>query len=173
MAARYPAPRLLATDDDLGSFECRSRSQTKWLHNIARRAHSRKTARTYVVTKPGSPIVVGYYAWCMSGVSAEEAPQTLLRGAGRYPLHPVALLARLGVDSSLEGHGLGSWLLQDVVARSLDLSEQIGCLGLFVHAETEAATGFYTHHMPEFQLSPTNSSYLVLPLAHARKALQN
>ncbi len=147
--------------------------QTDWLRNIARRAHSTNTARVYVVTEPDSPIVVGYYAWCMASISNAEAPKRMLSGAGRYPRHPVALLARLGVDIRHQNRKIGMSLLQDVVRRAAEISGQIGCLGLLVHAETEEAAKFYTRHIADFKQAPTNSTHLVLMLRHARKALQN
>ena len=169
----YPSPRLLNRDDDIESFECRSAQQSEWLHKAGRSAHSARTARVFVVTEPDNPTVVGYYAWCMASIRAEEAPPRVLRGAGRYPRHPVALLARLGVDIRHENRKIGSRLLQDVITRAVEVSQQIGCLGLLVHAETEEAAKFYTRRIADFQPSPINPIHLVLQLAHARKALQS
>ena len=47
------------------------------------------------------------------------------------------MLARLGVDTDHEGHGLGAGLLRDVIARTHALGEQIGCRALLVHAECD------------------------------------
>ena len=65
--------------------------------------------------------VVAYYAWCMAQLTAAAVPERLRKGAARYP-QPVALLARLGVDSGHEGRGLGAALLRDVVARLAGMS---------------------------------------------------
>jgi GNAT superfamily N-acetyltransferase len=83
------------------------------------------------------------------------------KGAGRYP-QPIALLARLGVDVEHEGRGLGAGLLTDVIARVAALSDEIGCRGLLVHAESQAARNFYLHLVPEFEQSPTDELHLVL-----------
>jgi GNAT superfamily N-acetyltransferase len=83
----------------------------------------------------------------------------------------VALLARLGVDVAHERRGLGAALLQDVFARLIELSEDIGCRGLLVHAESTAARGFYLHLVPEFERSPTNDLHLVLLMKDIRRAL--
>ncbi|MHB8245142.1 MAG: GNAT family N-acetyltransferase [Acidimicrobiales bacterium] len=115
--------------------------------------------------------VVAYYAWCMAQIRPEAAPQRLRKGAGRYP-QPVALLARLGVDADHERQGLGVGLLQDVIVRLFDLSADIGCRGLLVHAESNDARDFYLHLVPEFESSPTDDLHLVLLMKDIRRSLQ-
>ncbi|HZR14974.1 MAG TPA: GNAT family N-acetyltransferase [Acidimicrobiia bacterium] len=106
----------------------------------------------------------------MASVSLADAPPRVRRGAGRYP-QPVALLARLGVDSAHEGRGLGAALLQDVIARTYALGEEIGCRGLLVHAETPDARDFYLHLVPEFETSPTDDLHLFLLVKDIRRTL--
>ncbi len=128
------------------------------------------TTRVLVVTQPGSHKVVAYYAWCMAQIRVEAAPERLRKGAGRYP-QPIALLARLGVDVRYERQGLGAALLQDVFARLLSLSGDIGCRGLLVHAESEEARRFYLHLVPEFEPSPLDPLDLVLLMKDIRRSL--
>lgn len=123
-----------------------------------------------VVTPADSSEVVAYYAWCMASVSVPDAPARVRRSAGRYP-QPVALLARLGVDVAHEGLGIGAGLLQDVIARTHALAEEIGCRGLLVHAETSGARDFYLHLVPEFEPSPTDELHLFLLMKDIRRAL--
>jgi GNAT superfamily N-acetyltransferase len=128
------------------------------------------TTRVFVVTTEDNSTVITYYAWCMAQLDLAAAPDRLKKGAGRYP-QPVALLARLGVDSGHVGKGLGSGLLVDVVSRLLTLSDDIGCRGLLIHAESEVARAFYLHLIPELQPSPTDDLHLVLLLKDARRSL--
>ena len=128
------------------------------------------TTRVFVVTTEDDSTVIAYYAWCMAQLDLAAAPDRLKKGAGRYP-QPVALLARLGVDSGHVGKGLGSGLLVDVVSRLLTLSDDIGCRGLLIHAESEVARAFYLHLIPELQPSPTDDLHLVLLLKDARRSL--
>jgi GNAT superfamily N-acetyltransferase len=107
----------------------------------------------------------------MAQLNVDAAPSRLRKGAGRYP-QPVALLARLGVDLEHEGAGLGAGLLQDVFARIIELSDDIGCRGLLVHAESAEARGFYVHLVPEFESSPTDDLHLVLLMKDIRRTLQ-
>ncbi|MGE5131455.1 MAG: GNAT family N-acetyltransferase [Gemmatimonadota bacterium] len=171
MSARYRPPELLAGHHDISRFECRSREQTDWLRRFARQSTATGTTRVFVVTDETGHVVVAYYAWCMAQLVAGAAPERLRKGAGRYP-QPVALLARLGVDIRHEGQGLGAALLQDVFARLMELSSDIGCRGLLVHAESAEAKKFYLHLVPEFEPSPTDDLHLVLLMKDIRRTLQ-
>lgn len=115
--------------------------------------------------------MVAYYAWCMAVLALEDAPARLRKGAGRYP-QPVALLARLGVDVKHEGRGLGAGLLADVITRLVGLSDEIGCRGLLIHAETQTARDFYLHLIPELLPSPTDDLHLVLLMKDVRRTLR-
>jgi GNAT superfamily N-acetyltransferase len=166
----YRAPAPLRPAHVVDEFECGSLEQTEWLRRFARQPASMGTTKVFVVTETGSDQVVAYYAWCMAQFAIEQAPDRLRKGAGRYP-RPVALLARLGVDREHEGNGLGAGLLTDVVARVVAMSERIGCRGLLVHAESQAARDFYLHLVPEFEQSPTDELHLVLMRKDIRRTL--
>jgi GNAT superfamily N-acetyltransferase len=166
----YRPPRLLEPRDRLDEFVCRSSEQTAWLRRHARQSAAAGGTKVFVVTPVGSRDVVAYYAWCMAQLDLESAPPRLRKGAGRYP-QPVALLARLGVHTHHEGHGLGAGLLVDVITRVLGLSEEIGCRGLLIHAESDEARAFYLHLIPEMLASPTDELHLVLLMKDARRTL--
>lgn len=166
----YRAPEPLRPAHLLDGFECGSVEQTEWLRRFARQSASMGTTKIFVVTETGSDRVVAYYAWCMAQLAIGDAPERLRTGAGRYP-QPVALLARLGVGRAHEGKGLGAGLVTDVVARVAALSDEIGCRGLLVHAESQAARDFYLHLVPEFEQSPTDELHLVLLLKDIKRTL--
>lgn len=170
MSPLYRPPRLILTTDTVDEFNCASTEQTQWLRRYAKQSMSAGTTRVFVVTTEDDSTVIAYYAWCMAQLDLAAAPDRLKKGAGRYR-QPVALLARLGVDSGHVGKGLGSGLLVDVVSRLLTLSDDIGCRGLLIHAESEVARAFYLHLIPELQPSPTDDLHLVLLLKDARRSL--
>lgn len=171
MNRRYLAPRALGPDDLVETFECRSVEQTQWLRRHARQANSSNSARVLVVTEPDHDQVVAYYAWAMASIVPTEVPARLRKGAGRHP-QPVALLARLGVSAAHEGRGLGAALLQDVISRSVEIGQEIGCRGLLVHAESPQARDFYVHLIPEFEPSPTDELHLVLMMKDIMRTLR-
>jgi len=171
MIGGYGLPEPLADHHDLERFRCRSREQTEWLRRHARQSAAVGTTRVFVVTETNTAEVVAYYAWCMAQVLPAVAPERLRRGAGRYS-QPVALLARLGVDTDHEGRGLGAGLLQEVFARLVELSADIGCRGLLIHAEAPEARDFYLHLVPELEQSPTDTLHLVLLMKDIRRTLR-
>ena len=171
MTIRYRAPRLLQAEDVLEDFVCRSDEQTQWLRRYARQAHATGTSRVLVVTEIDNDHVVAFYAWSMATISITDAPERLRKGAGRYP-QPVALLARLGVSLEHEGHGLGTGMLQDVVARTAELGVEIGCRGLLIHAESVDSLDFYLHLIPEFEPSPSDGLHLVLLMKDILRTLR-
>lgn len=160
MSRAYPPLEPLADDHDLTAFRCRSSEQTHWLQRYARQSAATGTTRVFVVTERPGRRVVAYYAWCMAQIHSHSAPAKLRAGAGRYP-QPVAPLARLAVDIDHEGRGLAVGMLQDIFTRVIGLSDDIGCRGLIMHAESAQARDFSLHVIPEFQPSPptTYTSY--------------
>lgn len=166
----YRSPQPLGSGHRVDEFTCGSVEQTQWLRRFASQSASTGTTRTFVVTETDSDRVVAYYAWCMAQLATKDAPDRLRKGAGRDP-QPVALLARLGVDVQHEGRGIGAGLLADVIARVAAISDEIGCRGLLVHAESPSARDFYSHLVPEFEQSPTDELHLVLMLKDIRRTL--
>jgi len=106
----------------------------------------------------------------MAQLDLESSPDRLTKGTGRYP-QPVALLARLGVDTAHERRGIGAALLVDAISRLLTISDDIGCRGLLIHAESTEARDFYLHHIPDLEASPTDALHLILLLKDARRTL--
>jgi GNAT superfamily N-acetyltransferase len=166
---RFPEP--LGPAHEFETFVCASAEQTEWLVRHARQSMATGTTKVFVVTPVDSDQMVAYYAWTMAQINAADAPTRLRKGAGNYP-QPVALLARLGVHRDHERQGLGAALLRDVIQRVAVISDDIGCRGLLVHCESEQASGFYLHLIPEFEPSPTDELHLVLLLKDIKKTLQ-
>lgn len=166
----YQPPVSLQPQHQLEEFSCSSEEQTSWLRRHARQSAASGSTRVFVVTETDSAQVVAYYAWCMAQLSVDAAPERVRRGAGKYP-QPVALLARLGVDSRHEERGLGAGLLKDVLLRFAAVAEEIGTRALLVHAESETARAYYLHLLPDFTPSPTDPLHLVLLAKDLRRTL--
>ena len=76
---------------------------------------------------------------------------------------PVIILARLAVDVSFRGKGLGADLLHDAVLRCYRVAENIGVRAIMVHALTEGAKGFYLHHGFNAPQTEERTLFLKLP----------
>lgn len=91
---------------------------------------------------PGESRVVGYYTLAAGAVVFEHLPTDASKKLPKHPV-PVVLLARLAVDQSFQGKGLGERLLLDALQRSLDLSAGLGVHAVEVDALDDAAAAFY------------------------------
>jgi predicted N-acetyltransferase YhbS len=82
---------------------------------------------------------------------------------------PAMLLARLAVDHSAQGEGLGRHLLRDAMLRTLGAAEVAGIRLLLVHAIDDRAKEWYRQF--EFEESPTDPLHLMLLLDDLRHEL--
>ncbi len=156
----------LTDDHDLGQFDCGVESLDRWLRGQALRAQRSDTARTYVWTAPGSALAVAYYAIAPAQVRRDEVSRST---SGGMSVVPAYLLARLALDRSLRGRGLGGQLLLDAVDRIVLASATAAGRLIIVDAIDEAAAAFYVHY--GFQPVSGNPQRLVMKIATARKAL--
>lgn len=74
----------------------------------------------------------------------EELPRSLSRGGPRQI--PAVLLARLALDRSLHGQGLGGALLADALGRVVAATETVAARFVVVDAIDEPAASFYEYH---------------------------
>jgi GNAT superfamily N-acetyltransferase len=77
-------------------------------------------------------------------VAHDEAPERLAKGVPRHPV-PVIILARLAVDRTWRGKGLGAALVVDAMRRVLQAADIAGVRAMVVHAKDETAQRFYEH----------------------------
>jgi GNAT superfamily N-acetyltransferase len=120
------------------------------------------------VTDSDQERVVGYHALTAAEIQRVVATPRAIKGMPRYPI-PVVLLARLAVDVSVAGRGLGAWLLRDAMLRTLATSETIGVRALLVHAIDYEARGFYLRH--GLEPSPTDPLHLMMLIKDIAKAV--
>ncbi len=156
-AGELNAPGPISEAHGVASFSCDRPELDDFLRHRALKAEGR-TARTYVVCQGGA--VVGFYAIAMGAVQRAQAPGKLRRNAPEQL--PVAILARMGVDSRLKGHGLGRALLKDALQRIAQASTIIGARAVLVHAIDEDVRPFYVKY--GFVACPADSRTLFLPI---------
>jgi GNAT superfamily N-acetyltransferase len=128
----------LSSAHDRGQFDCGETTLNEYLQRFAGQHDRKGLGRTYVAVEPGETVVKGYYTISSGAVSFEDVPENL----PRYPI-PVVLLARLAVDRSARGHGLGEMLLIHALKKAAEVSEQLGVHAVVVDALNETARAFY------------------------------
>ena len=79
------------------------------------------------------------------------------------------LLARLAVDLTLQGRGLGKALVKDALLRTAAAADIAGIRALLVHAKDDEARGWY--EALEFDPSPTDPYHLFLLMKDLRAML--
>jgi GNAT superfamily N-acetyltransferase len=79
------------------------------------------------------------------------------------------LLARLAVDRSHQGQGLGKALLRDCLLRTVQAADIAGIRALLVHSKDDVASNW--HLNLDFEPSPTEPHHLFLLLKDLKAML--
>ena len=103
--------------------------------------------------------MLGYHALVAGSVQKHEAPERIVQGIANHPVG-VILLARLAVDKTEQGKGLGKALLRDALGRIAQAADVVGVRSVLVHAIDDAARNFYLYH--GFQPSPVDPMQLMM-----------
>jgi predicted N-acetyltransferase YhbS len=114
--------------------------------------------------------VVGYYSLSAGSVRKEESPVRIAKGLAKHPIG-VILLARLAIDRTEHGAGLGETLLVDALTRALTAADAIGARAILVHAIDEGAASFYKKF--GFEPSPLDPKQLMLLMKDLRATLKS
>lgn len=157
---RVTAPEPLSSTHLLAEFVSGESVLDDWLKQRGLKSQAYGAARTFVVCKAESNQVAGFYSLATGSVNHVNATGSLRRNMPD-PI-PVIVLARLAVDVSFRGKGLGADLLHDAVLRCYRVAENIGVRAIMVHALTEEAKSFYLHH--GFRASQTQERTLFLKI---------
>lgn len=147
-------------------FDCGEAALSQFLQRYALVNQKANSAQTYVCCHAGA--VVGFYSLVVGSVAPDDVPLRVLKGLARHPV-PVMILARLAIDRSHQGKGLGKALLKDALLRTAQAADIAGIRCLLVHAKDDAARQWYTSW--EFDPSPTDPYHLYLMLKDIKALL--
>jgi GNAT superfamily N-acetyltransferase len=162
----FNSPVPLETTHQVDSFDCGESPLNDYLKRFAYSDSRSSTSRTYVVLQEQN--VIGYYTVTPGSVTYEELPIRVTKGLAKHPV-PIILLARLAVDTTVRGSGLGKGLLRDALLRIAQAADSIGGRAVLVHAKHDRAKAFYEHF--GFEPSPIDSFHLFLLLKDLKKTL--
>jgi predicted N-acetyltransferase YhbS len=112
--------------------------------------------------------VYGYHALLAGQLDHHEATVETSSGQSRHFPIPVAILARLAVDVSRHGEGIGAALLHDALVRVVRTSEQVAVRAVVVHAVDDDAARFYERY--GFRALSLTPRALMSPLVTLRAA---
>jgi GNAT superfamily N-acetyltransferase len=123
-------------------FDCGREALNRFLSRYAFQNQQSEASQTYVAL--AEERVVGYYTLVVGEVAFESAHERLTKGLARHPV-PLMLLARLAIETSWQGRGLGSGLFKDAMQRTVQAADIAGIRAFAVHAKDDEAKSFYEH----------------------------
>ena len=133
-------------------------------------------AATKVAVSPAAPErILGYFTLVGIKIVDAELPNDL---AKRFKVRnlasgaPAILLAQLGVDRSMGGSGLGTFLLRHALRHALRGALEVGGVALIVDAVTADVAVWYTKRVPDFRPLTPDGLRLILPMATLAAALK-
>lgn len=153
------SPVRLESSHNRAAFDCGVVPLNDFLNKYALQNQKKGASVTYVATR--GKRIVGYYTLAYGSVAFDEATESVKKGLGKYPIS-VMLLARLAVDVSEKGTGMGKALLKDALLRTLQALDIAGLRAVLVHAKDDAARAFYERF--DFEPSPSNPYHLMLTI---------
>ncbi|MBI9113688.1 GNAT family N-acetyltransferase [Sanguibacter suaedae] len=159
-------PRRLTKNDDRTAFTSGAPELDDWFRRFSLENQQANNAVTYVTVRDG--VALGYYAVAMSAYTTLDLPERMQKN--RPKEMPCILLARLAVDTTAQGQGVGAALLKHAMERAISLSEQVGAAALLIHCRDDAARDFYLAN-GNFVASPVEPMHLMLPMKEIRRRL--
>jgi len=154
----------LARSHDRTGFSSGAGELDEWLTKYAWQNQRAYSATTFV-TADEDGRVKGYYALTVAVYAKQDSPSSLAKGAPSEI--PCILIARLAVDYSCQGRGVGAALLLDALRRAVFLSENVGAAAVLVHARDDLARDFYLRN-GDFLQSPVEPLHLLAPMRQLR-----
>jgi len=152
----------LRKDHERAGFDCGEPTLNTFLAQYAGQNDRADIGRTFVLVTEEGGRVQGYYTLSAASVEAEVVPNLRIP----YPV-PVAHLGRLAVDISLQGQGLGEFLLMDALRRARHVASEMAVYAVTVDALHERARRFYEKY--GFLALLDNPLHLFLPMKQIRK----
>lgn len=163
MSLRAPAP--LTVQHQIEDFDSGAQSLNRWLKHHALKNQTSGASRTFVACNENR--VLAYYALATSAVAVNAVSGRFRRNMPD-PI-PVVVLGRLAVDRTLQGQGIGRFMVRDAAVRVHQAAQLIGIRGLLVHAISDDARAFY--EKMGFEPSALDSMTLVITMADIQALL--
>ncbi|MFA5702607.1 MAG: GNAT family N-acetyltransferase [Advenella sp.] len=153
-------PEKLSQAHNAGQFCSGEKSLDDWIRQKAYKNQINGGSRTFVACDENKNILA-YYALATGVLDCELSTGKFRRNMPN-PI-PVVILARLAVDGSMQGKGIGRALVRDAGLRVIQAADLIGIRGIVVQALTDEAKNFY--EKVGFTPSPIEPMTLLITLA--------
>lgn len=159
----------IAKSHNRKAFDCGQDALNRFLQHHARKSHIQGGAKTFVaVDTSNSKRLLGFYSLAPACVAFDQTPEPVRRSLARHDV-PVFRLARLAVDRSMQGYGLGGQLLLAAGRRCILVASQVGGVALLIDAKNQSIVSWYAGYGAVPLLDQPLA--LLLPLDTIRQAL--
>ncbi|MBN9067854.1 MAG: pathogenicity island protein [Rhizobiales bacterium] len=108
-----------------------------FLWRFARQGHEQNAVKTFCAVPDAAPArILGFYSVAPASVEHDAVPAAMTKGLARHDV-PGFPLARLAVDKSVAGRGLGGQLLLAAALRCIRVTENVGGVLMIIDAKNE------------------------------------
>jgi GNAT superfamily N-acetyltransferase len=154
---------------DRSAFDCGDVELNDFLLRYARQSHDQGGAKTFLAIDDNTKGILGFYSLAPASLAYDRAPEVVRRGLARHEV-PGFRLARIAIDRTQQGQGLGGQLLLMAGRRCLMAAAVVGGTVLVIDAKNDRAASWYASYgaMPLLNTERT----LVLPLATIERLLK-
>jgi GNAT superfamily N-acetyltransferase len=154
---------------DRSVFDCGDDDMNTFLLRYARQSHDQGASKTFLGIDDSTKTILGFYSLAPGSLAYDRAPAIVQRGLARHEV-PGFRLARIAIDRTLQGQGLGGQLLLAAGRRCLAAAAVVGGTVLIIDAKNERAAAWYVSYgaIPLLDAERT----LVLPLATIESLLK-
>jgi GNAT superfamily N-acetyltransferase len=154
---------------DRDAFDCGDKDLNEFLRRHARQSHDKGGAKTFLAIDDVSGKILGFYSLSPAQIAYERTPEIIRRGLARHDV-PGFRLARLAVDLSLQGQGLGGQLLLAAGKRCLRAAAEVGGVALVIDAKNDRVAEWYESY-GALRLSDAPQT-LMMPMTTVAAALK-
>ena len=160
----------IAKSHNRKGFDCGEAGMNTFLQRFARQGHEQNAVKTFCAIADDAPDrILGFYSLAPASIEHDAVPPSMTKGLARHKV-PGFLLARLAVDKSVAGRGLGGQLLLAAALRCIRVTEDVGGLLMIIDAKTDRAAQWYASYGAEPLMD--HPLTLVVPLATFAAALK-
>ena len=160
----------IAKSHDRKNFDCGEAEMNTFLQRFARQGHEQNAVKTFCAVTDAQPDrILGFYSLTPASIEHDAVPLSMTKGLARHKV-PGFLLARLAVDKSLAGRGLGGQLLLAAALRCIRVTQDVGGVLMIIDAKNDRAAKWYASFGAEPLADQPRT--LVVPLSTFAVALK-
>ncbi|MBR5097179.1 MAG: GNAT family N-acetyltransferase [Treponema sp.] len=127
----------------LKNFDCGVAALNEFLSRYAAKNDALGIGKTFVALNAEKKIV-GYFTLATAQIAFEKIPEDSKTKLPKYPI-PALRIARLAVNQSAQGKGVGKWLLSQAFIKAVQVSDVAGLYFVIVDAKESSKT-FYERY---------------------------